>query len=131
MGAWGSSFNLVSGTGRNKAGGVGSWGSTSITTSKDQVASRSFSGPHATENSMGCHSIMKLSGFSFLRKALVELDSCLCWSWKAEMCHNLAVPNLTKPHPLSYVDGYSQGLDYHLPRWSLHPSLAPCHRVLT
>lgn len=38
-GGVGSSFNLVSGTGRNKAGGVGSWGSTSNITSKDQVAS--------------------------------------------------------------------------------------------
>lgn len=83
----------------------GSWKprSTSNITSKDQSASQSLSGPHATDNPMGCQSIMQLSSFSFLRKALAGLDSCLCWSWKADMCHHLAVPNLRHVTPAIWI----------------------------
>lgn len=75
--------------------------------SKDQAASKSFSRSHSTDSSMGCLIVMKPSGLSYLGKALVELGSCLCWSWKAEMYPTLAIPNLAKPHSLSSVGGFS------------------------
>lgn len=76
--------------------------STSNPTSKGQVGSPSLD---STDTSMGCLSRIKPNGLSHLRKALVELDRCLCWSWKTEMSPTLAIPNLAKPHPLSYVMG--------------------------
>lgn len=58
-------------------------------TSKDQQASQSCSGPHSTHNSeLPQYNEAQWSLLS--QRSLVELDSCLHWSWKA-----LAIPSLT------------------------------------